>query len=145
MARDFDLPGSERLIWAIGHLGVEPFPQKWARNAVFEKFVRWIIPCAAPQDIRHNFGFYTLIWIDCLELCAQIMRRKLWKSGKLGAAIDSKASAQPNNLSEPAGRCCVLAGRWMPLQVLTGGSSSTQTEADVACTALLSRVPTRGW
>jgi sterol desaturase/sphingolipid hydroxylase (fatty acid hydroxylase superfamily) len=50
------------LFGAIGHLGVEPFPQTWARNAVLRNLAGGSFHAQHHQDIRHNFGFYTLIW-----------------------------------------------------------------------------------
>ncbi len=50
------------LFGAIGHLGVEPFPQRWAGNAVLRNLAGGSFHAQHHQDIRHNFGFYTLIW-----------------------------------------------------------------------------------
>jgi sterol desaturase/sphingolipid hydroxylase (fatty acid hydroxylase superfamily) len=50
------------LFGAIGHLGVEPFPQKWAANPVLRNLAGGSFHAQHHQDIGHNFGFYTLIW-----------------------------------------------------------------------------------
>jgi sterol desaturase/sphingolipid hydroxylase (fatty acid hydroxylase superfamily) len=47
---------------AIGHLGVEPFPQGWAKNPVLKYLAGGSFHAQHHQDMRHNFGFYTLIW-----------------------------------------------------------------------------------
>lgn len=47
---------------AVGHLGVEPFPQSWARHPVMKYVAGGSFHVQHHQDMRHNFGFYTLIW-----------------------------------------------------------------------------------
>jgi Delta7-sterol 5-desaturase len=47
---------------AVGHLGVEPFPQRWVGNRVLKNFAGGSFHAQHHQDMRHNFGFYTLFW-----------------------------------------------------------------------------------
>jgi lathosterol oxidase len=47
---------------AVGHLGVEPFPLKWAKIPLLKNFAGGSFHAQHHQDKNHNFGFYTLIW-----------------------------------------------------------------------------------
>jgi sterol desaturase/sphingolipid hydroxylase (fatty acid hydroxylase superfamily) len=47
---------------AIGHLGVEIFPLKWAKRPVLRHLAGGSFHAQHHQDEHHNFGFYTLIW-----------------------------------------------------------------------------------
>jgi sterol desaturase/sphingolipid hydroxylase (fatty acid hydroxylase superfamily) len=47
---------------AVGHLGVEPFPLGWVRNPVLRNFAGGSFHAQHHQDMKHNFGFYTLFW-----------------------------------------------------------------------------------
>jgi Delta7-sterol 5-desaturase len=47
---------------AVGHLGVEPFPQRWISNPVLRYVAGGSFHAQHHQDMQHNFGFYTLIW-----------------------------------------------------------------------------------
>lgn len=47
---------------AVGHLGVEPFPLGWVKQPVLRNFAGGSFHAQHHQDIRHNFGFYTLFW-----------------------------------------------------------------------------------
>jgi Delta7-sterol 5-desaturase len=47
---------------AIGHLGVEPFPLGWVNKPVLRNFAGGSFHAQHHQDMRHNFGFYTLFW-----------------------------------------------------------------------------------
>lgn len=47
---------------AIGHLGVEPFPRSWARHPVMKYVAGGSFHVQHHQDMKHNFGFYSLIW-----------------------------------------------------------------------------------
>jgi hypothetical protein len=47
---------------AVGHLGVEPFPQSWVSKAGLRNFAGGSFHAQHHQDMRHNFGFYTLFW-----------------------------------------------------------------------------------
>lgn len=46
----------------IGHLGVEPFPQWWARTPVFSSIAGSTFHARHHQQMACNFGFYTSIW-----------------------------------------------------------------------------------
>lgn len=46
----------------VGHLGVEPFPQTWARRPVLRHFAGGSFHAQHHQELSHNFGFYTLCW-----------------------------------------------------------------------------------
>ncbi|MFO0952921.1 MAG: sterol desaturase family protein [Isosphaeraceae bacterium] len=46
----------------VGHLGVEPFPRSWARLGVLRHVGTSTFHAGHHQDVRGNFGFYTLIW-----------------------------------------------------------------------------------
>jgi lathosterol oxidase len=46
----------------LGHLGVEPFPGWWGRVPLLREVGTSTFHAQHHQDIRHNFGFYTLIW-----------------------------------------------------------------------------------
>ncbi|HEX8070709.1 MAG TPA: sterol desaturase family protein [Pyrinomonadaceae bacterium] len=50
------------LFGAVGHLGVEPCPPAWARRPVLRHLAGSSFHAQHHQDLRHNFGFYTLIW-----------------------------------------------------------------------------------
>ncbi|MFL6210555.1 MAG: sterol desaturase family protein [Pyrinomonadaceae bacterium] len=47
---------------AVGHLGVEPLPLGWVRRPVLRQFAGGSFHAQHHQDMRHNFGFYTLCW-----------------------------------------------------------------------------------
>jgi lathosterol oxidase len=47
---------------AVGHLGVEPFPQGWARKPLLRNLAGGSFHAQHHQDRKHNFGFYTLFW-----------------------------------------------------------------------------------
>ena len=47
---------------AVGHLGVEPFPDEWAGRPVVKYIAGGSFHAQHHQDIEHNYGFYTLIW-----------------------------------------------------------------------------------
>lgn len=47
---------------AIGHLGVEPVPARWAGYAVTRHVAGSSFHAQHHQDVHHNFGFYTLVW-----------------------------------------------------------------------------------
>jgi sterol desaturase/sphingolipid hydroxylase (fatty acid hydroxylase superfamily) len=47
---------------AVGHLGVEPFPQRWAGRPVLRNIAGGSFHAQHHQDFKHNFGFYTLFW-----------------------------------------------------------------------------------
>ncbi len=47
---------------AVGHLGVEPFPPGWVRQPMLRHFAGGSFHAQHHQDMRHNFGFYTLFW-----------------------------------------------------------------------------------
>jgi sterol desaturase/sphingolipid hydroxylase (fatty acid hydroxylase superfamily) len=46
----------------VGHLGVEPLPDAWARLPVLRYLGTSSFHAQHHQDLGHNFGFYTLIW-----------------------------------------------------------------------------------
>jgi lathosterol oxidase len=46
----------------LGHLGVEPFPAWWGRAPVLKQLGTSTFHAQHHQDVRHNFGFYTVIW-----------------------------------------------------------------------------------
>ena len=50
------------LFGAVGHLGVEPLPQSWVRHPVLKYVAGGSFHVQHHQDMKHNFGFYTLIW-----------------------------------------------------------------------------------
>lgn len=47
---------------AIGHLGVEPLPERWASLPFVRHVAGSSFHAQHHDDGRHNFGFYTLIW-----------------------------------------------------------------------------------
>ncbi len=47
---------------AVGHLGVEPFPLGWVRQPLLKHVAGGSFHAQHHQDMRHNFGFYTLFW-----------------------------------------------------------------------------------
>jgi sterol desaturase/sphingolipid hydroxylase (fatty acid hydroxylase superfamily) len=47
---------------AVGHLGVEPLPAGWVRRPVLRQFAGGSFHAQHHQDMKHNFGFYTLFW-----------------------------------------------------------------------------------
>jgi sterol desaturase/sphingolipid hydroxylase (fatty acid hydroxylase superfamily) len=47
---------------AIGHLGVEPVPGKWADSPALRYIAGSSFHAQHHQDANHNYGFYTLIW-----------------------------------------------------------------------------------
>jgi sterol desaturase/sphingolipid hydroxylase (fatty acid hydroxylase superfamily) len=47
---------------AVGHLGVEPFPQGWVSQPMLRNFAGGSFHAQHHQDMKHNFGFYTLFW-----------------------------------------------------------------------------------
>jgi sterol desaturase/sphingolipid hydroxylase (fatty acid hydroxylase superfamily) len=46
----------------VGHLGVEALPGKWSRLPVMRYVAGGSFHAQHHQDIKHNYGFYTLIW-----------------------------------------------------------------------------------
>lgn len=50
------------LFGTIGHLGVEPLPEKWPRIAFLRNIAGSTFHARHHQNLAHNFGFYTLIW-----------------------------------------------------------------------------------
>jgi lathosterol oxidase len=47
---------------AVGHLGVEPLPAGWVKRPVLRQFAGGSFHAQHHQDMKHNFGFYTLFW-----------------------------------------------------------------------------------
>ena len=47
---------------AVGHLGVEPFPRAWVNTPLLRNFAGGSFHAQHHQDLKHNFGFYTLFW-----------------------------------------------------------------------------------
>jgi lathosterol oxidase len=47
---------------AVGHLGVEPFPHSLVNTPVLRNFAGGSFHAQHHQDLKHNFGFYTLFW-----------------------------------------------------------------------------------
>lgn len=47
---------------AVGHLGVEPLPAKWAARPLLRNVAGASFHAQHHQDMGHNFGFYTLFW-----------------------------------------------------------------------------------
>jgi sterol desaturase/sphingolipid hydroxylase (fatty acid hydroxylase superfamily) len=47
---------------AVGHLGVEALPDRWARIPVMRHIAGGSFHTQHHQDVRHNYGFYTLVW-----------------------------------------------------------------------------------
>lgn len=50
------------LFGTMGHLGVEPFPDWWAKVPLLRDIGGSTFHARHHQDLRCNFGFYTLIW-----------------------------------------------------------------------------------
>lgn len=46
----------------LGHVGVEPFPDRWARIPVLRQIGSSSFHARHHQDLSGNFGFYTLLW-----------------------------------------------------------------------------------
>ncbi|BCM91248.1 hypothetical protein IAD21_03114 [Abditibacteriota bacterium] len=46
----------------IGHIGVEPFPERWKTTPILKYISTSSFHAGHHQDGDHNFGFYTLIW-----------------------------------------------------------------------------------
>ncbi len=46
----------------IGHIGVEPFPERWETTPILKYISTSSFHAGHHQDGEHNFGFYTLIW-----------------------------------------------------------------------------------
>jgi len=46
----------------LGHAGVEPFPSRWFRHAVFRQIGTSTFHGLHHADPQYNFGFYTAIW-----------------------------------------------------------------------------------
>ncbi len=46
----------------LGHLGVEPLPKRWAQVSVLRCITGSTFHARHHQDLKTNFGFYTLIW-----------------------------------------------------------------------------------
>ncbi|RYX80256.1 fatty acid hydroxylase family protein [bacterium] len=46
----------------IGHIGVEPFPDRWKDIPILKYISTSSFHAGHHQDGAHNFGFYTLIW-----------------------------------------------------------------------------------
>lgn len=46
----------------LGHLGVEPFPDRWARTPFLRLIAGSTFHARHHQDLDGNYGFYTLIW-----------------------------------------------------------------------------------
>ncbi len=47
---------------AVGHLGVEPFPTGWVARPALRHIAGGSFHAQHHQDMKHNFGFYTLFW-----------------------------------------------------------------------------------
>jgi Delta7-sterol 5-desaturase len=50
------------LFGTLGHTGVEPFPQSWARHRILRLIGSSSFHAAHHQRLDANFGFYTQIW-----------------------------------------------------------------------------------
>jgi len=50
------------LFGAIGHLGVEPFPRGWVNKPMLRNLAGGSFHAQHHQDLKHNYGFYTLFW-----------------------------------------------------------------------------------
>lgn len=50
------------LFGTLGHLGVEPFPEKIKGNVLMRFFTTSSFHAFHHSDPNHNFGFYTLVW-----------------------------------------------------------------------------------
>lgn len=46
----------------VGHLGVEPLPERWARTPVLREVAGGAFHAGHHGDEAHNFGFYTQVW-----------------------------------------------------------------------------------
>jgi Delta7-sterol 5-desaturase len=46
----------------IGHLGVEPLPERWTRLPLLRHLTGGTFHARHHQDVAHNFGFYTTLW-----------------------------------------------------------------------------------
>ena len=66
----------------VGHLGVEPLPDWWMRVPGVRCLTSGSFHARHHQDIRCNFGFYTLIW----DRVFRTLRRDYWATfGKLAS------------------------------------------------------------
>ncbi len=54
--------GFNVLFGLIGHIGVEPLPDRWKRLPVLRYLATSSFHAGHHGDDGHNFGFYTLIW-----------------------------------------------------------------------------------
>lgn len=74
----------------VGHLGVEPLPDWWARTPLVRCVTGGSFHARHHQDTAHNYGFYTLIW----DRLFRTLRDDYWERfGKLPAgAGDTKGS-----------------------------------------------------
>lgn len=69
----------------VGHLGVEPLPDWWARTPLLRCVTGGSFHARHHQDTTANFGFYTLIWD---RLCGTL-RKDYWdRFGQLPAEAD---------------------------------------------------------
>lgn len=50
------------LFGLIGHVGVEPFPDRWKTHPILKHISTSSFHAGHHGDENHNFGFYTLIW-----------------------------------------------------------------------------------
>jgi sterol desaturase/sphingolipid hydroxylase (fatty acid hydroxylase superfamily) len=64
----------------VGHLGVEPLPDWWARTPLLRSLTGGSFHARHHQDPACNFGFYTLIW----DRLFRTLRKDYWaRFGKL--------------------------------------------------------------
>ena len=73
----------------VGHLGVEPLPDWWARAPLLRCLTGGSFHARHHQDVTCNFGFYTLIW----DRLFQTLRRDYW--ARFGKLPTSEANDQP--------------------------------------------------
>lgn len=75
------------LFGTIGHLGVEPLPLWWGRVPILRDLAGGTFHARHHQDLRCNFGFYTLIW----DRCFGTIRKDYWDSfGELPAWVSAE-------------------------------------------------------
>jgi lathosterol oxidase len=84
----------------MGHLGVEPLPDWWARAPLLRCVTGGSFHARHHQDITCNFGFYTLFW----DRLFRTLRSDYWaRFGKLPApAGGAEIAAEPEMQHWPA-------------------------------------------
>ena len=75
------------LFGLIGHIGVEPFPDRWKTHPVLKYVSTSSFHAGHHGDENHNFGFYTLIWDRLFGTLAPRYEKDFARRPRTGAEV----------------------------------------------------------